>query len=90
MMNAVVVDGAQSARRRCGDDADSKPSDERSARWHYVVPAPGDPFDHAPFRALVLEPRQAGRADRKGRVSRRARAGGDMRGSGSAAPARRG
>jgi hypothetical protein len=22
--------------------------------WRYVLPAPGDPFDHAPFRALVL------------------------------------
>jgi hypothetical protein len=22
--------------------------------WRYVVPAPGDPFDHAPLRALVL------------------------------------
>jgi hypothetical protein len=24
------------------------------AAWRYIVPAPGDPFDHAPFRALVL------------------------------------
>ena len=24
------------------------------AAWRYVVPAAGDPFDHAPFRALVL------------------------------------
>src|SRR6202453_3115494 len=37
-----------------GDDPDSKPSAAGSARWHYVVPAPGDPFEHAPFRALVL------------------------------------
>ncbi len=22
--------------------------------WHFVLPAPGDPFEHAPFRALVI------------------------------------
>jgi hypothetical protein len=32
-----------------GDDTGSKPSD-----WRFVLPAPGDAFEHAPFRALVL------------------------------------
>src|ERR1700679_2395327 len=33
-----------------GDELNPKPS----ASWRYVIPAPGDPFEHAPFRALVL------------------------------------
>lgn len=33
-----------------GDELNSKPSPP----WRYVIPAAGDPFDHAPFRALVL------------------------------------
>ena len=56
------------------DGSDSKPAPTTSAAWRYIIPAPGDPFEHAPFRALVLEPRKARRADRKGRLSRRARA----------------
>jgi hypothetical protein len=36
------------------DDGPSKPSAAAPAHWRYVVPAPGDPFEHAPFRALVL------------------------------------
>ena len=36
------------------DDVPSKPSAAAPALWRYVVPAPGDPFEHAPFRALVL------------------------------------
>ncbi len=34
-----------------GDDRSSPPS---SPEWRFVLPAPGDPFEHAPFRALVL------------------------------------
>jgi hypothetical protein len=37
-----------------GDDALTKPSSADPAPWRNVVPAPDDPFDHAPFRALVL------------------------------------
>jgi hypothetical protein len=36
-----------------GDDPD-KPSSAPLPAWHFVLPAPGDPFEHAPFRALVL------------------------------------
>ena len=32
----------------------SKSSATASPRWQFVLPAPGDPFEHAPFRALVL------------------------------------
>ena len=35
-----------------GDDPDPKPSPPSG--WRFVLPAPGDPFEHAPFRALVL------------------------------------
>jgi hypothetical protein len=37
-----------------GDDGQASPADSRPAPWRYVVPAPGDAFEHAPFRALVL------------------------------------
>jgi hypothetical protein len=37
-----------------GDDARPKPSAAAPTPWRYVVPAPGDPFEHAPFRALIL------------------------------------
>ena len=37
-----------------GDDAVSKPSPPGQPAWRYVLPAPGDPFEHAPLRALVL------------------------------------
>ena len=33
-----------------GDELNPKPS----ASWRYVIPVAGDPFEHAPFRALVL------------------------------------
>ena len=36
-----------------GDDPGPKPSSSSSG-WRFVLPAPGDPFEHAPFRALVL------------------------------------
>jgi hypothetical protein len=36
-----------------GDDPDPKASASPSA-WRFVLPGPGDPFEHAPFRALVL------------------------------------
>jgi len=36
------------------DDADSKRSAPEPAAWRFVLPAPGDAFEHAPFRALVL------------------------------------
>jgi hypothetical protein len=32
---------------------DSNPRSDVKA-WHFVLPAPGDPFEHPPFRALVL------------------------------------
>jgi hypothetical protein len=37
-----------------GDDPGSKPSPFSAASWRFVLPAPGDAFEHAPFRALVL------------------------------------
>jgi hypothetical protein len=36
-----------------GDDPGPKPASS-SSDWRFVLPAPGDPFEHAPFRALVL------------------------------------
>jgi len=35
-------------------DGDPQPSSTGQSAWRYVLPAPGDPFEHAPFRALVL------------------------------------
>jgi hypothetical protein len=37
-----------------GDGSDSPPTALESVSWRYVLPAVGDSFDHAPFRALVL------------------------------------
>jgi hypothetical protein len=37
-----------------GDDSDSKQPATPETTWRFVLPAPGDPFEHAPFRALVL------------------------------------
>ncbi len=37
-----------------GDGAGSKSSNPDQPAWRYVLPAPGDAFEHAPFRALVL------------------------------------
>ncbi len=37
-----------------GDDRASKLSALVSPEWRFELPAPGDPFEHAPFRALVL------------------------------------
>ncbi|MGO9463646.1 MAG: hypothetical protein ACLQIB_29650 [Isosphaeraceae bacterium] len=37
-----------------GDDAKDEARASQSAAWRFVLPAPGDPFEHAPFRALVL------------------------------------
>ena len=36
------------------EDAQPQASADPQPGWRYVLPAPGDPFDHAPFRALVL------------------------------------
>ncbi len=36
------------------DDAQAQAVPASQPGWRYVLPAPGDPFDHAPFRALVL------------------------------------
>ena len=36
-----------------GDNPGPKPASS-SSDWRFVLPAPGDPFEHAPFRALVL------------------------------------
>ncbi len=35
-------------------DAQAQAVSPSQPGWRYVLPAPGDPFDHAPFRALVL------------------------------------
>ena len=37
-----------------GDDPGSKPSPSPAPGWRFVLPAPGDAFEHAPFRALIL------------------------------------
>jgi hypothetical protein len=37
-----------------GDDPDRKVAPSSPSDWRFVLPAPGDPFEHAPFRALVL------------------------------------
>ncbi len=37
-----------------GDDPDSRSSPPSPSDWRFVLPAPGDPFEHTPFRALVL------------------------------------
>ena len=37
-----------------GDGPDRKAAPSPSSDWRFVLPAPGDPFEHAPFRALVL------------------------------------
>jgi hypothetical protein len=52
MMMSTIVVALGVAGGLLADDSDSKPL--ASAPWRYVIPAPGDPFDHAPFRALVL------------------------------------
>jgi hypothetical protein len=63
-----------SATRGAGD---SQPDARATSRWtwRYVLPAPGDPFDHAPFRALVLareKPEElAEKATYRGEKSRR-------------------
>ena len=67
-----------------GDELNGKPS----SPWRYVIPAAGDPFDHAPFRALVLSREKPDELIEKvayrGEAARSA-----VRESGSAAPARR-
>ncbi len=37
-----------------GDQPDSKTSRPTAPEWRFVLAAPGDPFEHSPFRALVL------------------------------------
>ena len=37
-----------------GDGPDRKAAPSSPSDWRFVLPAPGDPFEHAPFRALVL------------------------------------
>jgi hypothetical protein len=54
MITTTVIAVLSLAGVLAGDDPDSKPSAGGSAPWRYVVPKPGDPFEHAPFRALVL------------------------------------
>jgi hypothetical protein len=48
MTLAIALAGAPPS-----DGPNPKPSASPSA-WRFVLPAPGDPFEHAPFRALVL------------------------------------
>jgi hypothetical protein len=54
MMMPTIVVALSVAGGLPADDSASKPSAHALAPWRYVVPEPGDPFDHAPFRALVL------------------------------------
>ena len=54
MMMSTIVIALSVAGGLLTDDSGSKPSAAGSAPWRYVVPAPDDPFEHAPFRALVL------------------------------------
>jgi hypothetical protein len=37
-----------------GDGPDRNVAPSSPSDWRFVLPAPGDPFEHAPFRALVL------------------------------------
>jgi hypothetical protein len=37
-----------------GEEPDARSPLDPPAGWRYVVPAPGEPFEHAPFRAIVL------------------------------------
>jgi hypothetical protein len=37
-----------------GNDPGPNPGSPPPSEWRFVLPAPGDPFEHAPFRALVL------------------------------------
>ncbi|HZW31551.1 MAG TPA: hypothetical protein VFF52_12640 [Isosphaeraceae bacterium] len=37
-----------------GNEPGSEPSPSSAPGWRFVLPAPGDAFEHAPFRALVL------------------------------------
>ena len=88
-MNLVPLTALALAMTLAGapaDDAD-KPS---AAAWRFVLPAPGDPFEHAPFRALVLDREKPEDLIEKAALSRRFRCIGAMPRSGSAARARSG
>src|ERR1700728_4538209 len=54
MMMSTIVVALSVVGGLLADDSGSKPSARAPAPWRYVVPKPGDPFEHAPFRALVL------------------------------------
>jgi hypothetical protein len=53
MLNAAALTLALAAALH-GDDVQPQGKTAAQSGWRYVLPAPGDPFDHAPFRALVL------------------------------------
>ncbi len=63
---ALAAVGEQIAR-----DSAPPPSE-----WRYIVPAPGDEFEHAPFRALVLSRQKPDELVEKAALSRRAWASG--------------
>jgi hypothetical protein len=53
-MTLVPLTTLAIAMTLAGDDPHSKTSPPTMSEWRFVLPAPGDPFEHAPFRALVL------------------------------------
>ncbi len=52
-MNLVPLTALALAMTLAGAPSDD-PDKPSAVAWHFVLPAPGDPFEHAPFRALVL------------------------------------
>jgi hypothetical protein len=51
----ILVIALASAISARDSDADPPMATSTTPAWRYVLPAPGDPFEHAPFRALVLK-----------------------------------
>jgi hypothetical protein len=54
VMTATVAVIALAMAAPLGADAEPEAGPSPRSTWRYILPAPGDPFDHAPFRALVL------------------------------------
>ncbi len=53
-MTLVPLTTLALAMALAGDDAPARSSPPATPEWRFVLPAAGDPFEHAPFRALVL------------------------------------